>query len=46
MNIYKTLNKDGMIDFCCIADYRRDSILSQILQRQKEKSEISEEYTR
>lgn len=44
--IYQTLNADGMVDFCCIADYRTGSILSNILQRQKEKSEILEEFTR
>ena len=44
--IYQTLNANGMIDFYCIADYRNGSILSNILQRQKEKSEISEEFTR
>lgn len=32
--IYETLNKDGMIDFCCVADYTDNSILSNILQRQ------------
>lgn len=35
--IYETLNADGKIDFCCVADYREDSALSNILQRQKEK---------
>lgn len=44
--IYQTLNADGIVDFCCVADYRNGSILSNILQRQKEKSEISEEFTR
>ena len=44
--IYQTLNADGMIDFCCIADYRNGSMLSNILQRQKERSEMLEEYTR
>lgn len=46
MDIYKMLNKDGMVDFCCVADYRDGSILSNILQRQKEKSEMLEEFTR
>ena len=44
--IYQALNKDGMVDFCCVADYRNGSFLSNILQRQKEKSIISEEYER
>lgn len=44
--IYETLNADGMVDFYCTADYRNGSILSDILQRQKEKSEIPEEFTR
>lgn len=35
--VYETLNAKGMIDFCCIADYRNDSILLNVLQRQKEK---------
>lgn len=33
--IYETLNADGMIDFCCVADYRNGSTLSDILQRKK-----------
>lgn len=33
--IYETLNADGMIDFCCIADYRNGSSLLNFLQRQK-----------
>lgn len=44
--IYQTLNADGMVDFCCVADYRNGTILSNILQRQKEKSEMLEEFTR
>ena len=32
--IYETLNIDGMIDFCCVADYRNGSELSDILERQ------------
>lgn len=44
--IYQTLNADGMVDLYCVADYRNGSILSNILQRQKEKSEILEEFTR
>ena len=44
--IYQTLNADGIVDFCCVADYINGSILSNILQRQKEKSEMLEEYTR
>ncbi len=31
--IYEALNKNGMIDFCCVADYRDGSMLSNILQR-------------
>jgi len=30
--IYQTLNKDGMVDFCCVADYRSGSDLSKLLQ--------------
>lgn len=37
-NIYETLNSNGIIDFYCVADYRADSVLSDILLRQKEKS--------
>lgn len=37
IKIYQTLNKDGMVDFCCVADYRNGSELSKILQGQKEK---------
>lgn len=44
--IYQTLNADGMVDFYCVADYRTGSILSNILQRQKEKSEMLEEFIR
>lgn len=39
--IYQTLNKDGMVDFYCVADYRQGTELSNILQRKKE--EISKE---
>lgn len=38
--IYQNLNADGMVDFCCVADYRDGSFLSNILQRQNEKNEI------
>ena len=31
--IYEKLNKNGMIDFCCVADYRDGSMLFNILQR-------------
>lgn len=31
--IYNLLNKEGIVDYCCIADYRNDSMLSKILQR-------------
>lgn len=41
--IYKILNSDGIVDFCCVADYSKGSILSNILQRQKEKNESLEE---
>lgn len=34
--VYETLNADGMIDFCCLADYRDGSTLSNVLQRQNE----------
>ena len=33
--IYEKLNVDGIVDFCCVADYREGSTLSNILQRQK-----------
>lgn len=32
--IYNALNEEGIVDFCCIADYREGSELSNILQRQ------------
>jgi hypothetical protein len=35
-NHYQTINADGIVDFCCIADYSNGSILSNILQRQKD----------
>ena len=35
--IYQVLNTDGMIDFCCVADYRRGSTLSNVLQRRSRK---------
>lgn len=31
--VYEKLNKDGMIDFCCIADYREGSQLWKVLKR-------------
>lgn len=31
--IYEMLNADGMVDFCCVADYREGSELSKILER-------------
>lgn len=31
--IYEKLNIDGIVDFCCIADYRKGSMLSNVLQR-------------
>ena len=34
--IYEVLNADGIVDFCCIADYRSGTLLSNILQRQGE----------
>ncbi len=34
-NIYRMLNKNGIIDFYCIADYSEESALSNILQRRK-----------
>lgn len=45
--IYQTLNADGIVDFCCVADYTNGSILSYVLQGQKEKEEFyEEEYSR
>lgn len=41
--IYEKLNSDGMVDFCCLADYRNGSTLSNILQRQKAKLELSDD---
>ncbi|MCI8362631.1 MAG: haloacid dehalogenase-like hydrolase [Clostridia bacterium] len=41
--IYEKLNSDGMVDFCCLADYRNGSTLSNILQRQKTKLELSDD---
>lgn len=34
-NIYNVLKEEGIVDFCCIADYRKGSILSKILQREQ-----------
>lgn len=31
--IYKTLNEDGIVDFCCVADYTKNSILSNLLDK-------------
>lgn len=36
--IYEALNVDGIVDFCCIADYNEETELSNILERQNEKS--------
>lgn len=33
--IYEILNADGIIDFCSVADFRDDSILSKVLRREK-----------
>lgn len=41
--IYETLNVDGIVDFCLVADYNEGSELSNILERQKEKREVLEE---
>ncbi|MDE5830977.1 MAG: haloacid dehalogenase-like hydrolase [Clostridia bacterium] len=41
--IYETLNVDGIVDFCCVADYSDGTELSNILERQKEKGENLEE---
>lgn len=38
-NIYKLLNADGIVDFNCVADYRDDSELSNILQRKQSNQE-------
>ena len=35
--IYQVLNADGMVDFCCVADYRNGSMLPNILQGREEK---------
>lgn len=32
--IYEKLNAEGIVDFCCVADFRDGSVLSGILQRQ------------
>lgn len=40
--IYQTLNRDGIIDFCCVADYRDGTVLSNILQRQNKKEKLNE----
>ncbi len=39
--IYQTLNTEGIVDFCCIADYTEGSMLSNILQG-KTKKELYE----
>lgn len=36
--IFQKLNNDGIIDFCCIADYRKGSKFYNVLQRQKIKA--------
>ena len=41
--IYETLNVDGIVDFCAIADYTDSSKLSDILERQKVNKEILKE---
>ena len=43
--IYQTLNQDGIVDFSCVADYTDGSMLSNILQGQKEKH-YEDEYVR
>ena len=37
--IYQTLNRDGIVDFCCVADYRDGTMLSNILQKQNAKQD-------
>lgn len=34
-NIYKRLNKEGIVDFCCLADYNVGSVLYNLLQRKE-----------
>lgn len=41
--IYQTLNQDGIVDFCCVADYRDGTTLSNILIEQNVKEELYEE---
>ena len=41
--IYKALNREKIVDFACIADYKDGTMLSDILKRQKQKGEITEE---
>lgn len=35
--IYLKLKEEGIVDYCCLADYNEDTILSNILQRKDEK---------
>lgn len=35
--------REKIVDFACIADYKDGTMLSDILQRQKQKGEITEE---
>ena len=46
MQIYNKLKEEEIVDFCCIADYRNGSELSNILQRHKERDRNSEEFSR
>lgn len=41
--IYEKLNSEGIVDFCCVADFRDGSTLSKILQRQAIKIQSKEE---
>ena len=41
--IYERLKAEGMVDYCCVADYREGSELSNILQRIRQREEIGEE---
>ena len=40
MQIYNALKAKGIVDFCCVADYREGSELSNILKRQRKKEDI------
>ncbi|MCX4365557.1 MAG: HAD family hydrolase [Bacilli bacterium] len=39
--IYQKLNQEGLIDYCCLADYRESKQLYKILKRQDDEGEVN-----